>query len=656
MSTLLAILLANTLLAALLAGGGWLAMRYARSPSLAHCLWVLTLIKLVTPPLVTFPVGWKFQPEQFFLGSETKATRLEPAIAHAPGASPPAPVGPAEAQGARNAKPSSKAAGLQPRSRAALRFPCNWQMFSAAIVVIWVGGSLSMAFVLAWRAQAFQRSLDRCISPDGELSRRTWSLARQAGLRQAPQVLRAAALLSPMLWGIGKRVRLVFPAELLERLSESEVDALLLHELGHFARGDHHVRLLELLCRVLFWWHPLMWLALSHLEEAEEHCCDAWVVAHRAGQQRSYAEALLATIDFLNEEHVLARPIASGVGDARLLRQRLVEIMAGGTMPTLSPTSRLLAWLAGGLLLIVHPALGNVTWQLPGRSASPLARPAPSSIPSTRESTLAESSAARRASLPEAANPRPAYSPSNSQWDVLRPPASLWASATSPGAAYRLEARAGRQVSLVHVGTSRQTGLGSYRITCVAFSPTGKSFFTGDEEGILREWDSETGEVLHWWSGQSGEISSLHVSPDGSQLATGTLDGMVSVWQTSDRAEIGSFARRNEVIGCVRWSPDGARLAIAVGGWSDNVHPELIVIDRKTAAESRFDLEQPAGALTWLKDPNLLIAAGWNGRAVVWDIEAGAPRSASHVPKEEVSAAAWCAHCPLVLRWVPEEL
>src|SRR4051812_43592027 len=62
--------LANALLAALLAALALAAGRFSRRPALAHSLWVLVLLKLVTPPVVPLPVpGWR--------GSESAA-------AHAP--------------------------------------------------------------------------------------------------------------------------------------------------------------------------------------------------------------------------------------------------------------------------------------------------------------------------------------------------------------------------------------------------------------------------------------------------------------------------------------------------------------------------------------------------------------------------------------------
>jgi WD40 repeat protein len=162
--------------------------------------------------------------------------------------------------------------------------------------------------------------------------------------------------------------------------------------------------------------------------------------------------------------------------------------------------------------------------------------------------------------------------------------------------------------------------------------------------------------MLHRWQGHSREVSSLHVSPDGQYLASGSLDGLVVIWQTEDHAEKRSFQHRRDVVSCVRWSTDGSRLATAIGGWSEGVQPALIVLELESGAESRFDLEQSAGAITWLKDPHLLITAGWDGHAIVWDLDAGTQRWDGKVHKEEVSSAAWCALCPLTLRMESEDL
>jgi beta-lactamase regulating signal transducer with metallopeptidase domain len=47
------------------------------------------------------------------------------------------------------------------------------------------------------------------------------------------------------------------------------------------------------------------------LQQAEEECCDAWVLWALPGRSRSYAGTLLDTIDFLSAPHGL--PLAVSV-------------------------------------------------------------------------------------------------------------------------------------------------------------------------------------------------------------------------------------------------------------------------------------------------------------------------------------------------------
>src|SRR6266404_5788812 len=58
MDMLLHVGLANAVLATGLALVAWVAGRLARRPALAHALWLLVLLKLITPPLLTVPISW----------------------------------------------------------------------------------------------------------------------------------------------------------------------------------------------------------------------------------------------------------------------------------------------------------------------------------------------------------------------------------------------------------------------------------------------------------------------------------------------------------------------------------------------------------------------------------------------------------------------
>src|SRR5205807_8511207 len=131
-----------------------------------------------------------------------------------------------------------------------------------------------------------------------ELQDRTRRLAERLGLRYCPAVRLVPGRLSPMLWAAGGSPEILVPEGLLGQVRGEQLDTLLLHELAHLRRRDHWVRALELLALGLYWWHPAVWWARRELRETEEQCCDAWVVSVLDGSRRSYAEALVETLDF----------------------------------------------------------------------------------------------------------------------------------------------------------------------------------------------------------------------------------------------------------------------------------------------------------------------------------------------------------------------
>jgi beta-lactamase regulating signal transducer with metallopeptidase domain len=123
---------------------------------------------------------------------------------------------------------------------------------------------------------------------------------------------------------------MLLPAGLLHRLNSAQRRALLLHELMHLRRGDHLVRMLELVVGVAFWWLPGIGAIGRHLRACEEACCDAAVTARLPRARRAYAQLLLDVVDFA---HPLPRQLAAhatAMSAANNLEQRLRAILDDG--------------------------------------------------------------------------------------------------------------------------------------------------------------------------------------------------------------------------------------------------------------------------------------------------------------------------------------
>ncbi len=96
---------------------------------------------------------------------------------------------------------------------------------------------------------------------------------------------------SPMVIGWLKPVVLM-PQRLLTSLTETEIYAVLAHELAHIRREDFIVNLLQtFLCNVFFF-HPGVWWMSHRIDDEREHCCDDLAV-QATGPATSYAKTLI---------------------------------------------------------------------------------------------------------------------------------------------------------------------------------------------------------------------------------------------------------------------------------------------------------------------------------------------------------------------------
>jgi hypothetical protein len=238
------------------------------------------------------------------------------------------------------------------------------------VCAVWLAGSLAWWAVAAVRVRGFRRLLGLAGPATEVVQAQAHRLAGQLGLARCPPVHLVRAAVSPLLWALAGRAHLLFPAALWGRLTAEQRDTLLLHELAHLRRRDHWVRRLEVVAVGLYWWLPVAWWARRALQEAEEQCCDAWVVAARPDAAPSYAAALVETVAFLSEPRPAFPFGASGAGQGPLLKRRLTMILHN--KPARQPRLGLRAVLALGALLL--PLLPT-----PGRGQQPPqeAKPAP---------------------------------------------------------------------------------------------------------------------------------------------------------------------------------------------------------------------------------------------------------------------------------------
>jgi bla regulator protein blaR1 len=177
---------------------------------------------------------------------------------------------------------------------------------SLILLAIWTIGSLAMA--ISW---------SRKWSQIHAAARKASRLDRAA---EVP-VLSSSSLFEPGVFGIVQPV-LLLPEGITNRLTESQLNAILAHEMCHVRRRDNLTFAMHMIVETLFWFHPMVWWIRMQLIEERERACDE-AVLQSGSEAEVYAEGILNVCKFYVESPLAC---ASGVTGSDL-KKRIVRIM-----------------------------------------------------------------------------------------------------------------------------------------------------------------------------------------------------------------------------------------------------------------------------------------------------------------------------------------
>jgi bla regulator protein blaR1 len=190
---------------------------------------------------------------------------------------------------------------------------------------------------------------------------RNWVRVRNAirmsypvDVQTAVEVRAASGLLEPGVVGLW-RPTLLLPEGIEERLSPSELKAVLAHELCHVRRRDNLFASIHMVVETLFWFHPLVWWIGARLVEERERACDEEVLS-LGNSADVYADAILNVCKLYLESPLACVSGVSGAG----IRRRIEAIMSSRKAQGLSRTKKLLIAAAGAVALAGPIAIGLV--------------------------------------------------------------------------------------------------------------------------------------------------------------------------------------------------------------------------------------------------------------------------------------------------------
>jgi len=279
-----------------------LALRKRVKAVVRYWIWLLVLAKLILPPSLSSPTGLAY-----WIGDKLPSLpkQAEPVIEEPVVSLPPIARG-VERSAVSSVPDVGSSASYQPYEpiqtatetgnlppvtvAAAPVASITWQ---GALVLAWAV-VVSVMIVLLIQRALFVR---RLVMQSGSAPERLVELVGQCRRRMAMtgQVkLRLSSLsMSPSVCGL-RRPTILVPRSMLAELDAIQLKSVLLHELAHIQRGDLWVNLVQALLQIVYFFHPLLWLANAIIRRVREQAVDETVLAAMGEEAEEYPKTLLS--------------------------------------------------------------------------------------------------------------------------------------------------------------------------------------------------------------------------------------------------------------------------------------------------------------------------------------------------------------------------
>lgn len=266
---------------------------------LQHRIWVLTLVLSVSLPVLS-AVGWfRSTLEHTFLHARPMSKSISTLLLN-------------NVHGPRTFSAQSHS---------------PFGIFNVAniLLALWLAWIVFRAIQLGWSCRRVQIIADRAVHPNAMPGLGAiWKNAHLTDRGNGATVLISDQLTAPATLGIRTPIVLL-PCSIAEQAHDSDLHALLAHELAHVARHDFLNNLLQELFTIPMSYHPILRRLRSRISDTRELICDQ-LAAEKTGSTREYAQSLVRIAALLLESSTITTP-ALGLFEGQNLENRIMSLL-----------------------------------------------------------------------------------------------------------------------------------------------------------------------------------------------------------------------------------------------------------------------------------------------------------------------------------------
>jgi len=289
----------SSLLIGLLLGLEW-ALKHKVRAAVRYACWLLVGVKLLLPPSLAFPtgLGWWIRPAAVVPPTTQVVSYQFSYSPNRPALPPP---------------PSSSSTSL---TRISL---VGGLLLASGLVTLGLVGIMVIRWVRISRLAA------RGSVPSVSLFALAEESRKLAGLRRPVRLRLFNHALSPAVFGLFRPV-ILLPDSLVAQLSEERLGSVLVHEMIHLRRWDVWINCAQALVQVVYWWHPLLWVANARIREVREESVDEAVMLALGKDADIYAPTLLEVARTTLQRTTTSLRLVGILESRNRLRQRIQRL------------------------------------------------------------------------------------------------------------------------------------------------------------------------------------------------------------------------------------------------------------------------------------------------------------------------------------------
>lgn len=204
--------------------------------------------------------------------------------------------------------------------------------FFKIFFVIWLIGAIILTVVMVIGFVAMRQKRKNISMVDCKIKNILYECKNISGIKKNIDIA-FSDVKSPVIFGMLKPIILV-PYNCVEKMSDSEIKYIILHELSHYKNKDILMNYLMCIFQILYWFNPLVWIIFKQMKIEREIVCDSSVLNMLdEDNYTDYGMTIIRFVETVPQKRVFA--LSADMGGSKKHIKMRIEKIASFTKETL---------------------------------------------------------------------------------------------------------------------------------------------------------------------------------------------------------------------------------------------------------------------------------------------------------------------------------